>query len=341
MGKSSILARLVAVCAVTAVAGGGVLTGVPVSAQAPGVASSSVAAPNTSVVSPAPVGGDGVTSRGDLVSTGLRIKVVGVTAGGRASVKVTGPSQRSRAARAAKRYSKVIYRTTTLRVRPGVYQVTSRTVSATGGTDVPTVATKKLRVRKNKLTGFTARYRFVASTSALAASCATGGGASGTCALGSTGPGGGKVFYVNESNSTGSRYMEAAPNTWSGGSSDRVLAWCSRTSTSIAGTFGTAIGSGKVNTDNMVASGACTSGAATSVRAYTGGFGAGTWSLPSKAELNALYTQKATVGGFAAASYWSSSQFNAHNAWAQNFIRGFQDSFFKTNDLRVRPVRAF
>ncbi len=155
MGKSTILARLVAVCAVAAVAGG-VLAGVPVSAQAPDAPSSSVATPRTSVASPAAVRGNGVTPRGDVVWTCLRIKVAGVSAGGRASVTVTGT-------KANKLYSKVINRSKTLRVAPGVYRVTAARVAATGGTDVPKVETKMLRVRKNRCTGFTVRYQFVPS----------------------------------------------------------------------------------------------------------------------------------------------------------------------------------
>ncbi len=331
MGKSAVLARLVAVCAVTVLAGGALVVA-PANADTPAPASAlSVATPDTSVVR-----GNVVTTRGEVVLTGLRIRIAGVSSGGRASVTVTGPKQRSRAARVGKRYSKVIHRSTTLRVVPGVYRVTSRSVAATGGTDVPKKATKTLRVRKNRLTGFTVRYHFVASG---LVSCATGGGAAGTCALGATGPGGGKVFYVNETNPTGSRYMEAAPNTWSGGSADPGIAWCDLTSTSIGGTFGTAIGTGKVNTDNMVATGACTSGAAISVRAYTGG--SVTWSLPSQDELNALYTQKVTVGGFAADIYWSSSQDSANLAWVQNFGSGYQSYGFKVDAFHVRPVRAF
>ncbi len=334
MGKSSILTRLVAVCAASAVAGG-VLAGAPVSAQAPDVASSSIAAPNTAVASPAPVGGDGVTSRGDLVFTGLRIKVVGVTAGGRAFVKVTGPKQSTR--KKAKKYSKVIYRTTTLRVRPGVYRVTSAPVSATGGTDVPKVTTKKLRVRKNKLTGFTVRYTFVASTPVT---CATGGGAFDTCVVGDTGPGGGKVFYVNPTDALGSNYMEAPPNTWNGGSADPAIEWCNDTETLIGGTFGTAIGAGAANTTLMV--GVCTSGAANSVRAYSAaGAPAGSWSLPSKDELDQLYINRVTVGGFAADGYWSSSQVDADRAWVQAFDDGFQLEDNKFNTSLVRPVRAF
>ncbi len=349
MGKSTMLARLVAVCAVTAVAGG-VLASAPVSAQTPDVPSSSVGTPGTSVASPAPVGGDGVTPRAAR-ATGLRIKIAGVTAGGRASVRVTGPKQSTR--KKAKKYSKVIHQTAKLRVRPGVYRVTSRDVSATGGTDVlTTVATKKLRVRNNKLTRFTVHYRFVA------ASCAGGG----PCVVGDTGPGGGKVFYVNEANAVGSKYMEAAPSEWSDGV-DPILAWGGNVDITdcinldVTGTS-PAIGTGLANTNLIRA--ACNSPAkapaAWAVYNYSNG-AANSWYLPSRLELNQMcryaradaFDASATtcagsgplVGGFAANWYWSSSQNDPSFAWGQDFLFSDQGGVDKTSLLRVRPVRAF
>ncbi len=173
--------------------------------------------------------------------------------------------------------------------------------------------------------------------------CATGGGAADMCVVGDTGPGGGIVFYVNEANATGSRYLEAAPNTWNGGGDlDPGIVWCSNTSTAITGAFGTVIGTGKANTDLMVAVGACTSGAANSVRGYPGG--GVSWFLPSKDELNQLYLEKDVVGGFAASLYWSSSQAPGEAvawAWVQYFVNGNQGQGYKSNHNRVRPVRAF
>jgi len=97
MGRSAVLVRLVAVGAVTVVAGG-VLASTPVSAQTP--AAASAASPNTPVVSPALVRRDALTPRA-AKKTGLKITVVGVSAGGRASVTVTGPKQ-SKAKKAKK-----------------------------------------------------------------------------------------------------------------------------------------------------------------------------------------------------------------------------------------------
>jgi len=67
----------------------------------------------------------------------------------------------------------------------------------------------------------------------------------------------------------------------------------------------------------------------------------GDWYLPSKAELNLLYNQKAVVTGFANATYWSSTEYDAGNAWYQYFGDGFQGGGGKDSSLRVRAVRAF
>ena len=173
-------------------------------------------------------------------------------------------------------------------------------------------------------------------------SCAAGAGAANTCIVGNTGPGGGIVFYVNEANATGSRYLEAATADLAGTS-----AWCSITSSVIAGVetsisaSSSVIGSGNANTNAMVAGG-CTSGAANSARAYgTATAPAGSWFLPSLAELNQLYGQKVVVGGFVAAGYWSSSQYDSSYAWRESFVNGNQGDGLKTNANRVRPVRAF
>ncbi len=141
--------------------------------------------------------------------------------------------------------------------------------------------------------------------------CATGRGAAGTCVIGDTGPGGGKVFYVNPTNTPGSNYMEAPPNTWSGGSEDPSLAW---------------------------------DPAVSAAKNYNGG-SLKNWVLPSKDQLNALYTQQATVGGLAVGWYWSSSQSDASNAWFQIVGNGggpaWQYTGNKSYANRVRPVRAF
>jgi hypothetical protein len=72
-----------------------------------------------------------------------------------------------------------------------------------------------------------------------------------------------------------------------------------------------------------------------------GGVIYGDWYLPSKYELNLLYLQKAVVGGFASADYWSSSEDNVYSAWGQYFANGNQNASNKGTTLYVRAVRAF
>ena len=91
--------------------------------------------------------------------------------------------------------------------------------------------------------------------------------AGGPCAIGDTGPGGGIVFYDAGSVQPWGRYLEAAPEGWSGAPWDPLAAWCSNTTTLIPGAMGTALGTGAANTANMLA--ACSSGAANLARSYT------------------------------------------------------------------------
>jgi hypothetical protein len=175
--------------------------------------------------------------------------------------------------------------------------------------------------------------------------CAQGG----TCALGDTGPGGGIVFYVQTATAAAPwRYMEAAPNTWSGGVSDPVARWCSEinnevalltTGTQVSVQTLTAIGSGFQNTKMML--GTCTFGAANAAASYNGG-GKSDWFLPSKDELNLLFLQKAILGMTTVADYWSSSEVGADVAWTQYFLDGRQtNNTTKIGTYTVRPVRAF
>jgi hypothetical protein len=162
--------------------------------------------------------------------------------------------------------------------------------------------------------------------------------------LGSTGPGGGKIFYRLEAgftmtdNSQVYHYLEAAPADMSS-----FLAWASSgfTSTNISGTE-EAIGTGRKNTALILATDV-NAPAAKACKDYSNG-GKTDWFLPSKDELNQLYVNRASVGNMETVNYWSSSQkSNNGYAWAHNFYTGDQDSVvnYKTNTYRVRAVRAF
>jgi hypothetical protein len=184
----------------------------------------------------------------------------------------------------------------------------------------------------NYLTG----YIDATFTVTAAVSCADGG----VCALGDTGPGGGKVFYVSSSNftSTGSncgtacKYLEAAPSDHSS-----QVAWCSNITSSL-GVTATGIGSGMSNT--TTADSTCDSGAIQVAAAYTNNSKTD-WHLPSKDELAQLYAQSTTVGGFSTGYYWSSSELDATTAWLQRLSSVTPGNAPKAWTYYVRPVRAF
>ena len=109
----------------------------------------------------------------------------------------------------------------------------------------------------------------------------------------------------------------------------------------------TDLGTGHVTTDTIVASQGTGSYAAelcadyTNVDNGTGVFS--DWHLPSKDELNKLYLNKNAIGGFANASYWSSSEgyISAGGAWEQDFNNGSQTNYNKSYAFHVRCVRGF
>jgi hypothetical protein len=180
----------------------------------------------------------------------------------------------------------------------------------------------------------------------LAPACADGG----VCAVGDTGPGGGKVFYVQASGtfacgaalSSTCKYLEAAPTSGTAAWTDAPYAWSGNTSEAIgADAQGTAIGTGYRNTQAMVTQSSTADRAGTIARAYRGPNNLSDWYLPSKNELNQLYIEKARIGGFSTDWYWSSSEVDATEAWPQYFGNGLQYGYFKTPLVYVRPVRAF
>ena len=150
--------------------------------------------------------------------------------------------------------------------------------------------------------------------------------------VGDTGPAGGIIFYYKGSYSDGWRYLEAAP-------SDQGRVEWGGYQTSVGGT-GTAIGSGKSNTEKIVNKlGSGNYAARLCYDFELGGYD--DWFLPSKDELNELYKQKDTVGDFASSYYWSSSELSSSLAWRQGFPNGSQYYYGKYGDNYVRAVRAF
>ena len=61
------------------------------------------------------------------------------------------------------------------------------------------------------------------------------------------------------------------------------------------------------------------------------------WRLPTREELHLMWLNK--DDSFAAANYWSSSEYKYSLAWVQYFYNGDQDSYSKSYTLYVRAVR--
>ena len=174
------------------------------------------------------------------------------------------------------------------------------------------------------------------------------------CKVGSVGPGGGWIFFVDKDDDyAGFDYLEAAP------ADIAAVVWCSNTTTSIpavAGWDASAVGRGQANTNAMIASshtaegsdnltGICTTGAAVKAYDYVSSNTAATddWFLGSLGEMMLMYTnlRQAGVGGFANDTYWSSSENFSNFAWYQSFSSGGQGNGSKGITYLVRAVRAF
>ena len=63
------------------------------------------------------------------------------------------------------------------------------------------------------------------------------------------------------------------------------------------------------------------------------------WRLPTREELHLMWLNRDTIGGFAAAFYWSSSEFKLNLAWYQSFFNGYQYYNLKNYSYYVRAVR--
>ena len=65
------------------------------------------------------------------------------------------------------------------------------------------------------------------------------------------------------------------------------------------------------------------------------------WRLPTKEELGLMYINKDKIGGFANSTYWSSTEFDANDAWLFGFF--VEDAYGSSKDSTsdVRAVRSF
>jgi hypothetical protein len=184
-------------------------------------------------------------------------------------------------------------------------------------------------------------------------------------AIGATGPGGGKIYYVAADangfqcgQTLGSYcfYLEVAPNNWSGGT-DPTVSWAqsspvnlqtSSSNISLSAEIGLGAQNAKAIIDQGNNNPASSAAARANAHSVTiSGVSYDDWFLPSENELSRMFVQRAAVGVvFAGASYWSSTSTGGLNGryLIVSHVSATPGSF--AGDLKgsanyVRPVRAF
>lgn len=151
--------------------------------------------------------------------------------------------------------------------------------------------------------------------------------------IGSPGPAGGTVFYVNEAGGG----LEVAPTD----QGTNVYWGC--TGTSIAGANNTEIGYGAINTLTIITNCSESNCAAKICDEYSLN-GYDDWYLPSLDELALIYLNAYSVdkGNLNSGFYWSSTEQNNEKAWSILFGTGSKvDNYKNYSDANVRPVRTF
>jgi hypothetical protein len=184
-------------------------------------------------------------------------------------------------------------------------------------------------------------------------------------ALGATGPGGGKIYYI-ASNANGFAcgqtlgsycfYLEVAPNSWSG-ANDPTVSWAQSSPVNLQTSasnisLSAGIGLGAQNTKAIIDQGNTTPSTSAAARADSysvnfGGVSYDDWFLPSEDELSQLYIQRTAVGMvFNGASYWSSTSTGGLNGryLIITHVSATPGAFSgdpKSSLYYVRPIRAF
>ncbi len=150
---------------------------------------------------------------------------------------------------------------------------------------------------------------------------------------------GGTVAYILQSGDLG--YSSTVQHGIIVSTSDQSISalWgCS--GTNISGADGVVVGTGNQNTSDIVNNCSVSAIAARICSALTSG-GYSDWYLPSKDELNKIYTNRSLLGSFSTGYYWTSSEISSTTAWSQSFPGGVQLSMSKSSLFYVRAIRTF
>lgn len=150
--------------------------------------------------------------------------------------------------------------------------------------------------------------------------------------------GGGVIAYVYQPGDPG--YVAGETHGFIAATADQSAATFGCDGTVVSGATSTALGGGAANT--VALSAACGAGTAARICSdlVLGGFD--DWSLPSRDELQKLYNNRATIGGFASAGgYWCSSDAYPGQAWHMQFFTGDASFANKYYTYPFRPIRYF
>jgi hypothetical protein len=195
---------------------------------------------------------------------------------------------------------------------------------------------QKMDGNRTPPTPFRVRAIRAFGTNTVVLPCAQGG----SCKIGDTGPGGGKVFYVAPDffmvNGKSARYLEASPQ-------DSQGAWCKQASNCQRLTrLAVARDSGAVNTSQILNSEGVLPDVGELIK--QGVNGKFDWYVPSIDELIKLNRQRDMVGGFRWGFYWSSSFVNGGMlGFGLKMHRGnaADEVLFRWEPAGIRLIRAF